>query len=340
MLILDVSSTCNNAALALTLSAFKRIILLIQIIVPILLIIGAGIGIFQMVQNPDRKNGTKSIINKFVAAAIVFFIPVFINLVMGLVGESTNFSSCWNSTSYGGGTPSSYVDPYDQGDKNNFIPNSGDYEKGKKKVVTNNSNSNNNNNSNSNSDYSSHAKAGNDVPVATTTGSANKVIFLGDSRTVQMNSHLASYRKKTNTSGANDVFVSKGGMGLKWMKSTGIPDAKRYFGSGSALVILMGVNDLSNINSYISYLKENVNSWTSTGTKVYFVSVNPCDGKYNYLNSKINSFNSTLSSNLPSGVTWIDTHSYLISTGYTTSDGLHYNNVTSYKIYNYIKSKV
>lgn len=335
MFILDVSSTCNNAALALTLSAFKRIILLIQIIVPILLIIGAGIGIFQMVQDPERKNGTKSIINKFIAAAMVFFIPVFINAVMGMVGESTNFSSCWNSSSYGGGTPSSYVDPYDQGDKNNFIPNSGDYEKGKKKVVPSS-----NSNSNSSSGNTSHAQAGNDSPVATTTSNANKVIFLGDSRTVQMKNHLNSYWKKTNTSGANDVFVSKGGMGLNWMQSTGIPEAKRYFGSGSALVILMGVNDLRNINSYISYLRDNASSWTSTGTRVYFVSVNPCDGSYSHMNSRIESFNSTLSSSLPSGVSWIDTHSYLMSTGYTTTDGLHYNSNTSYKIYNYIKSKV
>ena len=336
MYLLDITSTCNSATLALVLSAFKKILLLIQIIVPILLIIGASIGIFQMVQNPDRKNGTKSIINKFIAAAMVFFIPVFINAVMGLVGESSNFSSCWNSSSYGGGTPSSYVDPYDQGGKGNFIPNSGDYEKGKKKVVPS-SNSNSNNNSSGNT---SHAQAGNDSPVATTTSSANKVIFLGDSRTVQMKNHLNSYWKKTNTSGANDVFISKGGMGLKWMKSTGIPEAKRYFGSGSALVILMGVNDLRNINSYISYLRDNASSWTSTGTRVYFVSVNPCDGSYSHMNSRIESFNSTLSSSLPSGVSWIDTHSYLMSTGYTTTDGLHYNSNTSYKIYNYIKSKV
>ena len=58
------------------------------------------------------------------------------------------------------------------------------------------------------------------------------------------------------------------------------------------------------------------------------------------MNSKISSFNSKLASSLPNGVEWIDTNSYLISNGFTTTDGLHYNKDTSYKIYNYIKSKV
>ena len=45
-----------------------------QIAVPVLLAISAVIGFTKMMANPDDKKNTKSIINKFIAAVIVFFI--------------------------------------------------------------------------------------------------------------------------------------------------------------------------------------------------------------------------------------------------------------------------
>ena len=332
--------SCNSSSLLVTLSAFKRIINLIQIIVPILLMIGATIGIYQMVTNPERKNGLKSIINKVIAAAIVFFIPVFVNAVMGIVGDNNNFSSCWNAVDANsrGSAPSEYVDPYENdNNRSSVIPDSKDYEKGKKRVVSATTSS---------SSTSGHKPSGSVTPVNPSSSNANKVIFLGDSRTVQLYAYLTSKWGSANYSSGgvhvvgNDVFIAQGGQGLNWMKSTGIPEANRYFGPGSALVILMGVNDLGNIEKYISYLESNASKWAATGTKIYFVSVNPCDGSRNSLNNRISTFNTRLSNKLPNDVQWIDTSSYLISSGFTTTDGLHYNKDTSYKIYNYIKSKV
>ncbi len=129
---LQIASACSSPALAAFLSIAKRIILLIQIIVPILLLIWGSLGFISMMNNPDQKNGLKNILNKFLAAAIVFFIPVLVNAVMGLVGESTDFSSCWNSASDRTGTGSTYVDP-GNGNRSTFIPNSSDYEKGQNK---------------------------------------------------------------------------------------------------------------------------------------------------------------------------------------------------------------
>lgn len=97
MYILDVVSTCNSGMLSVVLPAVKNIMLIIQIVAPILLIVMATIELIRLTANPDDKKGLKNIINKFIAAAIIFFIPVFINVVMGLVGENTNFSSCWNN---------------------------------------------------------------------------------------------------------------------------------------------------------------------------------------------------------------------------------------------------
>lgn len=86
---------CNDTTLSGILPIVKRILLLIQIFVPLLLIIWATIGFIQLIKNPEEKSGNKKIINKFIAAMVVFMIPVLLNATMYLVGEKTAFSSCW-----------------------------------------------------------------------------------------------------------------------------------------------------------------------------------------------------------------------------------------------------
>ena len=48
---------------------------LIQIIVPIVLLCMCTYQLIRLMQNPEMKNGIKSVTNKFLAAAIVFFVP-------------------------------------------------------------------------------------------------------------------------------------------------------------------------------------------------------------------------------------------------------------------------
>lgn len=323
-MILDVMEMCNNSALSLVLPVVKRILLIIQLIVPILLIIMGIIQFTNMMMNPDEKKHMKSLINKVIAAIIVFMIPVLMNTVMGVIGESTEFSKCWttaneNTTNTG----------------HTYIETGGE----RTKIVTGESYDSSDSNNKKKSSKKSSSSSKSDTKI-------KNIIFVGDSRTVQMYAYLSGDWNGANYSsgGVNkvdkDIFIAEGSQGLSWLKSTGIPKAKNYMKSGSALVILMGVNDISNIDSYISYLKSNIKSWTDTGTKVYYVSVNPCEGSYSSHNSKINNFNSKLKNNLPNNITWIDTNSYLKSSGYSTTDGLHYDKKTSNKIYKYIKSKV
>lgn len=129
---------CSSSGLSAIVSAFHKIVQLIQIIVPILLMIGATIGLYQMVTNPERKNGLKNIINKVIAAVMVFFIPMFVNLVMGLMGDTTSISSCWNDVQSGIGPATDYIDPYEGKEKSGFIDDPDDYEKGKPKKATSN----------------------------------------------------------------------------------------------------------------------------------------------------------------------------------------------------------
>ena len=83
-----------------------------------------------------------------------------------------------------------------------------------------------------------------------------------------------------------DTWSCKSAMGLKWMKETGIPNIENQLDSHSALIILMGVNGLDAEN-YIAYVNEKLPEWNNKGVHVYYVSVNPCNGNYNYLNKKI-----------------------------------------------------
>lgn len=88
-----------------------------------------------MIKNPEEKNGIKRVFNQFLAAAIVFFIPVFINVVMGLVGEKTDFTNCWNEAGDVIQRGSGYQ-KIDSTKEKSFLPDSRGYEKGKKRTPT------------------------------------------------------------------------------------------------------------------------------------------------------------------------------------------------------------
>ena len=122
-MLLEITSTCNSAVLAGILSIVKRIMLIIQIAVPLLLIISVIIGFAQLMASPDDQKAPKKLINKFIAAVIVFFIPVFVNLTINLVGEGSNFSSCWIHANDKVST-GSYT-PIDNGDNRKKVVNDG-----------------------------------------------------------------------------------------------------------------------------------------------------------------------------------------------------------------------
>jgi flagellum-specific peptidoglycan hydrolase FlgJ len=58
-------------------------------------------------------------------------IPVFVNAVMGMLGENFSVSACWKSVKNPSGR-STYISPYET-KKQKVIPNPDDYEKGKKR---------------------------------------------------------------------------------------------------------------------------------------------------------------------------------------------------------------
>lgn len=92
-------------------SFLKAILAIIQWGIPILLIIMGSIDLGKAVMASDDKEikgATSKLIKRAIAAVAVFFIPLLVNLLIGMVGDSdgdeTNknegdFASCWKNAS-------------------------------------------------------------------------------------------------------------------------------------------------------------------------------------------------------------------------------------------------
>ena len=167
-----------------------------------------------------------------------------------------------------------------------------------------------------------------------------KRFFIGDSRTVNMFWAVnpgASLNRDDLANGTAtigmDTWSCQSAMGYSWMVSTGIPNVESRLDRNSALIILLGVNG-NDVDNYMRYLNEKMPEWSKKGINVYYVSVNPTNGQYNYLNKDINEFNTKIQT--VKGIRYIDTHSYLMKEGFYSGDGLHYSDGTSQKIYKYI----
>ena len=155
------------------------------------------------------------------------------------------------------------------------------------------------------------------------TVSADKLIFIGDSRTEGIRDAVQD----------DSVWSCLSSMGYDWMVSTGVPQVEDEIEDNTAVIILMGVNDL--YHDYLSYINEKAVEWSDLGAQTYFVSVGPVENDPYASNTEIESFNSAMEANL-SGVTYIDVYSHLVTDGFSTVDGIHYPNSVSIDIYNYI----
>ena len=160
--------------------------------------------------------------------------------------------------------------------------------------------------------------------------SYDRVIFIGDSRTVQLEMAVSYNRSKT-------VFIGESGMGYQWFSETAVFQADGQLGPyDSAIVINMGVNDLGDVKRYAQLVNRKAAEWKLRGATVYYASVTPViDGYTTVTNAEISDFNETLKGLLSSDVFWIDTYSYFMKNGYTATDGLHYDNATYKSLYAY-----
>ena len=156
-----------------------------------------------------------------------------------------------------------------------------------------------------------------------TTGS--KLIFIGDSRTEGIRDAVSD----------DSTWCCESGKGYEWMSSTAVPSIESQIGENTAVIILMGVNDVHQVTNYVNYINVKANEWAELGAKTYYVAVGPVEADPYVTNTQIERFNALMEANLI-GVNYIDLYSHLVSVGYSTVDGTHYPNSVSVEIYNYI----
>lgn len=94
---------CNESGVISVFKILKAILNLVRLAVPIGLIVWTIIELFKNVLDPDNKDSRKKIVNRVIAAVIVFLVPTIVNLIMNIVdiglgsgsGYDYNVSECW-----------------------------------------------------------------------------------------------------------------------------------------------------------------------------------------------------------------------------------------------------
>ena len=154
-----------------------------------------------------------------------------------------------------------------------------------------------------------------------------KYLFSGDSRTVGIQLSLGDSKPDT-------LFVAKVGIGYQWMKDHAWSQIKQNLNDNPDMkvVFLYGVNDMININYYLKRYKELEGEYNKN--RIWYVSVNPIRGQQLVTDDQIKEFNTKLKEH--AGSRYIDTYSMLQKDGFGSYDGLHYDNDTNIKIYDFI----
>ncbi|MBD5486776.1 MAG: SH3 domain-containing protein [Lachnospiraceae bacterium] len=155
------------------------------------------------------------------------------------------------------------------------------------------------------------------------------VILVGDSRFVQM---------QASVDANSCTWIAESAKGYTWFEEKAIPRIDGCVGSGSKILINLGVNDTRNVQKYITLVNAKAAEWTALGATVYYASVNPVWENPYVSEELVENFNTQMLSGLSSDVHWIDSHSYLTSVGYRLVDGLHYSTETYQTLYAYFMS--
>ena len=370
-----LSAICSDYALASVLGIIKRIITILQIVVPIFLIIGGSITFSKALINPDDgPKAKKNFLNAIASAVIVFLMPFLINSIMAIIsaygdvgitdsnGNNTafNISSCWsnaNVTDISSSSISNYNENTsisDEANGNTRTNSNTNTNNRNNNNSSNNSNSQNNNRNNSNNSNknnnsnNSNSSNKNNKNNNTNSNSNNKN---NNSKTDTSTNNYSSFvlvgdsrfvgQKSSGFKNSKTTYIASVGKGLTYMKSNE-EAMKKKDSKNTAYVINMGVNDLYNANSYVEYINKIAKNYKGD---IYYLSVNPVEESkaanngYSIKNSDIEKFNSTLKSGLKN-VTYLDSYNYLKNNGFSTTDGIHYDKKTYQKIYSYINFNV
>ena len=103
MYIIDGFNWCADEGVQKVIGLIKILLEVVRYAIPIGLIVMTSLDVFKKVINPDEKEGQQKIIKRAIAAVLVFFVPVLIDIVMHLISvgggnvNNGNVGNCWES---------------------------------------------------------------------------------------------------------------------------------------------------------------------------------------------------------------------------------------------------
>lgn len=97
-LLITANKACSDYALANTLSTVHLVFTIICLFVPIMLIVNATVTMLRYLgKPPDQKEGHKRLTFQFIAAVVVFFLPMLTDVVMNFLPDDRfSIVACWN----------------------------------------------------------------------------------------------------------------------------------------------------------------------------------------------------------------------------------------------------
>ena len=170
------------------------------------------------------------------------------------------------------------------------------------------------------------ANAASEEPALPYIASPAGVVFVGDSRCVQMSAAVG---------GGGSTWICENSKRYSWFETNAVPRLDDIVGKGTKVVICMGVNDPGNYNQYAALTNQRAAQWAARGATTYFVSVNPVWENPYVTQEQVDTFNANMPG-LLNGVIWIDTASIIKQGGYKLVDGLHYDTNSYISIFNLI----
>lgn len=285
--------SCSSPVLGNILSALRKMLGLIQIIGPLVLLVSLILTITKLMADPDNKKLTKKIINSVLAAVLLFFIPMFVNLVMNLLGEDYNISACWNSTNTSSGS-SRYINTYDNRQKKSITINPGDYEKGEKKQPAQ-----------SQSGSNGRSSSGNAASVDIGAHQLGKIVW--DSSNVSRISNLS-------TTQLIAILNTHGGKARNFIPyAQAIITAERKYSVNAFFLIGIEAMESGWITSAVSRNCNNLGGVKATASHP----TNGCSSSFGYFNS-INEF--------------IDYHAEMLHRSYLTPGGKFYEGTSPFDV--------
>lgn len=92
----DIIESCGSVGIAGILSITKTVLNIIQIVGPILSIVGLAVCFVKLTVNPDDKKYKAGLKNSLISLVVLFMVPFLVNLSMSMADNTFDLATCWN----------------------------------------------------------------------------------------------------------------------------------------------------------------------------------------------------------------------------------------------------